>query len=471
MIKFILTSLSIFGLIFLFSCEHTTKSGNDELQVDETVVEQAALGFQFNQVAGTGTEINSYTNPSDVNTGDLSGFNTAMALKEKANTVLKESRPYLAKLRQLNKTYADSVLFQFNDTTGNIVTKLAIYYDAISGIARYQVVSIALNGARRIQYDSTSIRVDLNNLANQDDDRFQDLYNWQRLKDGFILKTIETKLTATDWALDGEITAFNAVTTSTYNESRQLEKVVASITLNTDQSGTLSQTFYFRDGTSTSHSVTFNNDGTGTFSRDFRNGANISGSFDVVEDDGEGFYESLTTFPDGFYIATILKSATLAFNFVNQQVSGHYSEVLTFNDGTIDSANVDINVTNDNGLKTTVLQVTKRNGAYGTFTINEGEDISAMDGTWTTWDKFFIVITAEYFSDGSAWIKYEIYLNENAYNRGVPALASAEYNFSPDGSGEGTYTKDSDVYQLQFESSGKGEIVKGNASKTIELFR
>lgn len=466
----ILISLNFF---FLFSCEDKSVNNDDTgLEIDAAVIDQASLGFQINQYAGTGNEIIDYTTPNESDDPEIPDYGSALEFRDKANTLFYDSEKHLQKLSAFSKTNADSLLFMFSDTTAFAITRLALYLDSDPGIARYEVVSRYLNAGRRVQYDSTSIRVAVNNLLDNSDDRFLDLHNQQSFKDGLVLSGITTVLTATNWANDGSITAFNTNTTSVYSEDRQLEKVVANISVNADESGTLTQTFFFRDGTTTVHSATFNNDGTGTFTHTFRNGISVSGSFNAVEDDGQGFYESTTTFPSGFYLTAIFKSATLAFDFINKKVTGDYTEVITFSDGNVDSAHVDIQASEDvDGYVTTVLDVTRRNGANGQFTITEGDEHSTLAGTWTTWDNYFVVVNAEYFNDGSAWLKYEIYRSEIFYNNGAQPLTVVEYNFMPDGSGLGNLVHDNETYEVDIESSGKGTIMNNGKSKSFEMYR
>ncbi|MCB0281612.1 MAG: hypothetical protein H6627_05055 [Calditrichae bacterium] len=471
--KVILILLSL-NFFFLYSCEDKSVNNNDnsDLQIDAVVIDQAALGFQINQYAGTGNEIIDYTTPNETDNAEIPDYGSALEFRDKANEMFYESEKHLQKLKTLSKTNLDSLIFMFSDTSAFAITHLALYLDSELGIARYEVVSRYLNANRRVQFDSTSIRVAVNNLLDDSDDRFLTLYNLQNFKDGLILSSITTELTATNWANDGSITAFNTNTTSLYSEDRQLEKVVASINIMADESGTLIQTFFFRDGTTTVHSATFNNDGTGSFTHTLRNGISVSGSFNAVEDDGQGFYESTTTFPSGFYLSSIFKSAVLAFDFINKQVNGNYTEVITFNDGKIDSAHVDIQATEDtDGYVTTILDVTRRNGANGQFTISEGDEHSSLSGTWTTWDNYFVIVNAEYYSDGSAWLKYEIYRSEIFYNNGAQPLTVVEYNFMPDGSGLGNLVYENENYDVNIESNGKATILSNGKSTEIELYR
>ncbi len=258
--------------IGLYSCsENSGGSETEELEVSEEVQEQAAFGYQVNEIVGTGDEVSSLTNPQDVDDGDIDiPLETARALSEKANSLTKEAQSRMIDLPRLFKASGEILLFEERDTVGTKIIWAAMYYDADLGLVRYQVVTSNTNPDRRIQHDSSSIRIEINDINTASDDRLLSLYNYRRFASRFIVQAITDELIASAWDTEGEVTGFTASSTSTYHEDRNLQKIISTIVLNPDESGTITQTFYFDDGETRSHSVTFNGDGTGSFERNFR---------------------------------------------------------------------------------------------------------------------------------------------------------------------------------------------------------
>lgn len=455
-----------------YSCSETSTTDDKvELEVSEEVQDQVAFGYQVNQIAGTGDEIGSLTNPQEVDEVEVDFPTGAVTfLKERANNLTREAKAKFAKMPKLFKTNGETLIGSFGDTIGTKIIIASLFFDADSGFSRYQVVTTDSDPDKRVQYDSTSIIIDINELNIEIDDRFKSLYNLRRFAPVFIVQSIASEMVATDWDVEGEVTGFTATTTSEYNENRNLQKVISEITLHPDGSGDIQETYYFKDGETKVNSVSFNNNGTGTFSRTFKNGTTITGSFDNVEDDGEGSYEATTTFPSGFYLASIFKSASVLFDFIDEKMTSDYKEVITFSDGVVDSASMHLEVSKEDDYLVTEMDVTRRNGATGRLVAMEGFDITTLDGTWTTADNYYITVSAEYYADGSAWLKYDVYLNKTRYDAGADPIATGEYNFTPDGSGSGTLTHNGEVYEVDLQD-GIGEISLNGAKRTINLYR
>ena len=470
--RYIFSLLMLLTWMGLYSCDDNSGGSDlEDLEVSQEIQEQAAFGYQINQIVGTGDEIGNFTNPQDVDEDDVDiPLATVSVLKDQANRMTREAKLHIANLPRLSKTSGDSLIFQHTDTSGTKITRVALYLDADSGLVRFEVVTSDSNPDRRVQYDSTSIVIDINDINDDSDDRFLSLFNFRRFAGKFIVQTITSAMIATDWDVEGEVTGFTATTTSTYNENRNLQKVISMVVLNPDENGTITQTFFFEGGETSVHSVTFNGDGTGTFSRSFRNGTTITGSFDDVEDDGMGSYQATTSFPSGFYLASIFKSASVVFDFIDKVMTGDYLEIVTFSDGAIDSVSMQIEVRKEDDYLVTTMDIVKSDGANGRLVIMKGDDLTVLNGTWTDVDNHYIIITAEYYADGSAWLKYEVYLNKTRYDAGANPIATGEYNFSPDGNGSGTLSSDGQVYEIDLKD-GLGEIRQGGAKRVINLYR
>lgn len=464
-------------LIFIwagfYSCSENSSSGNsEELEVSEAIQQQAAFGFQANQLVSAGQEVNDFTSPQDLETGDVGKFfERSTEIRDEANRLTKEAQTLLAENRSLLKTTVENLIYQVNDTTGTLITRFSLFHEADSGYFRYEIVAREQDGGKRVQLDSTSIILDVNDLSFAQDDRLKSFYNLKQFAGTFLVQSISTDMTATAWDNSGDVTGFTGIITSIYNANQHLEKVVTENTINPDESGSIKQTFYFPGGETSQHTVVFNGDGTGSFSKTFRNGVSVSGTFDDVKDDGSGSYEATTSFPTGFYLARILKAAAVSYDYAASIVTSNFKEVVTFSDGKIDSVTMDIKVSVVDGARITEMDVTKSNGESGRFVITDTDNLRSMEGTWTNTAQQYIVLSAEYYIDGSAWLKYDVYASKSSFDAGDSPVASGEYNFSPNGSGAGRYTFSGDVYEVDLKNTGLGEIRRNGSKKAFKLYR
>ena len=147
-----------------------------------------------------------------------------------------------------------------------------------------------------------------------------------------------------------------------------------------------------------------------------------------------------------------------------------FSKIVYFSNSRIDSSAIEFKVQKLNDIKTTILSVRKPNGANGTITIIESSHGISVEGEWTTWNEYYILLTAEYFIEGAATIHYDVYKSENAYLNGNSPLLSADYYLSPDKTGEGTLTVENIIYKINFNRYGKAIVSNDGKSKEINLY-
>ncbi len=459
---FLIIILFLLPSVIFFSCSTDSTSTTDELNVEESVLEQAAIGYEINDIANTTNEVDELTNPGEVDIeDDFDIFDKQSYLLNKTKEYSKLSRELSAN-NKFSKTAEDSLFAFWADTSLSRITRTYWYYDSMTEETRLEIAVEFLNPLHRVRYDSSSIIVS--------GDKILTLYNLRLFKDTFILNNIETSLTATSWDDDDEVNGFTAVSTSTYNESSRVVSVTNTLTFNSDESGTISQEFEFQDGTSSSHSVTYGN-GQGTFSREFRNGVTQNGSFNDVRDDGVGSFESLTSFPNNFYLVSIFKLANVVLNQQLRTATTDLLRVITFSSGRVDSTQVNIVASKEMDYPTIEINATRANGAHGTMLITKLPDFATLEGTWTTWDSLFVVITGERYDDGSSWLLYQVYENEEAYNNSEGPIAEAEYNFYADGSGEGRFTHRGTRYDMELDDTGRGNIIRNGARRAINMHR
>ncbi len=459
--------------IFIFGCENDSTSPQATLEIDAVVEQSVSVGWEVNRMAGSSNEITSLTGESDY-TGDteIGNFNSAAKMKTQAVNMKIEAAEYLPNQISLSKTTGDSLYYfeeSINEMTGFGVRK-ALYYNSETGIARFYETIFQFPNWMNLEYDSSEIQINTNyTLEDDSDDYLESLYKIQNFKDAFFIDYIESALTVTDHE-GNDIKAFTASMDAYYNDGMNLSRLRQSMVINIDQSGTLREDFEFRDGKTAYNSVTFYANHTGEFSKLLRNGTLISGTFDSVEDDLSGFYSEMINFPAGSYIDQINRSAGIEITLPDSILNITLEEAIYFESGNIDSSSADITVQNIDGVKTTVINLTKSNSAHGTITIVEQDTESSLSGNWTTRDNYYIVFEAESYFDGSSHLYYEVYVNEDAYNNGDTALITGDYNFSPDQTGQGTLFYGGKTYLISFSDAARAEISSGGESASISLF-
>jgi len=188
-----------------------------------------------------------------------------------------------------------------------------------------------------------------------------------------------------------------------------------------------------------------------------------------VKDDGNGSYEATWTFPAESYLKTIFRSAAVSADSVAGYFHSNFFERIDFASGDVDS--VRINFTKDFFNNITTLNVTRRNGAYGSFTMEEQDQLSVLTGYWVTHDSFYVDVRAEYYQDGSSYLYYAVYQNRASFENGDDPILVAEYNFAPDGSGEGVVRKDGETYEVTLDDGGVGQITLNGAKAQFNMYQ
>lgn len=465
---FILSSV-IFGLI-LFGCKQEPSEVTQELQVDEVVEQLAGFGWEANQFVQTGSEIEELTQESDLLSGsDLEITGSNMNLKNNAVRLFEEMKVQLPTSNEFYKPTLDSLYWFFDDTLFGV--KRALFYNSQSGIARYYEAKYKFAIWRNLVYDSAEIVVDVNGTLNDgSDDMLQSLHQTQNFKTNFFVQSIIGDLVVTDF-VEGDITGAEWTQDTYYHSNRYLSHLGRMADINPDKSGTLREDFDYKDGKTAFHSFTYNGDYTGSFAKQFRDGTLVSGTFNSIEDDLIGAWTEMIDFPSGRYLDRIERTADVEIVLPDSVFEASFFEAIYFSSGDVDSSTVDITISEDNGVKTTVLDITKKNGAHGSFTVEESTDQSTLVGTWTTWDDHYLEISAEYYIDGSGHIHYEVWSSMASYNNGDDPILIVDYYFSPDGEGNGTLAYNGETYDISADESGQGTISKDGKSKQFNVIQ
>ncbi len=480
--RYILSFLMLIIGMGLYSCDNSTTSNKEaELEVSESVEDQAAVGFELNEYFQSSSEIEAITNPgADVEDLSFDGQGSFSTISGIAKQVFKSSRNIdvaMIRSKQLNKTTL-IIPFPVVDTTyedGNrhrqggyfdTDSNLIVYYDVI-----YEFAEVNVNGQTfdpKVTYDSTAFK---GYLSESDSIDFSDarVYNLKKYKEGFPLRTVEVFIELGGW-LNGEPTSFIATSVSTFSSDLEIVKIVNKLNYNVDGTGTITRTLHFKDGSISTTTYTFNGDNTGSFSREFRDGTTVTGEFNDVADDGNGYYRSLTDFKSHKYLDTIYKSATVNWDSLAETFDASFFRSVRFLTG--DSSYASILIASDGNTGISTIEISRHNGANGKFNVQELDDVTLLTGWWITRDSLYVTVSAEYYGEGSGVFSYAVYTNKASYDNGDAAIATAKYNFSPVGDGTGIITlADQSTIEVSFNENGFGKLRQNGEVKTFNLFR
>ncbi len=410
----------LFSFLFM-ACEQDPASSEESLEVAQFVKDQAPVGWQINKTVTSGSDLKSLTQNSDfLEDEGVEGFSKVSLLKANVVRLNKEIKQLVPKAKGFAKTTGDSLIFfEDNKVLGR---RKALYYNSETSIAHFYEVKYKFANWRKIEYDSSHVTVFLNfTTLDISDDQLEEFYQQQRFEAGYFVQKIESIVEVTDWD-DEDVKGVIATTDAWYESGRQLSHLKKYVEINPDKSGTLREDFDFRDGKTSYRQVTFKNDGTGTFEKKMRNDILVSGTFNSVEDDLHGSFSETIDFPAGKYIDKIVKSAEVTITLPDSIFNAQFSEAVYFESGKVDSQHVALEVFEDGGVVNSTFDITKSNGAHGTINVQESENEASLAGNWTTWDGYYILVTAEKYFDGSSHLHYEVFASEEAYNNGEEPL-------------------------------------------------
>ncbi len=331
----------------------------------------------------------------------------------------------------------------------------SLIYNPETGHARLFEVRFDFDERHRLDYDSTEIKVDLNfTIFDDSDDVLLSLENLQRFKPGRPLRERHVSFIPDPHDPGTEPQGGVLESTVTYDPSRSIQKTHERLEYHEGSGGSYSKEVEFSDGTKHLESVTFNDDGTGTFLEVRRDGTRIEGTFDCAEDDGQGSFSRTITFPQGHDPVSIQESGEFSENLADSTLHGSYMREVTFQDGTVKRESITVDESTKDGIKTTVIDIENADGSGGTITVVEEPEVDKISGQWTNEDGTFLIFSAEAYPDGSAHFKFELYASKQAYENGEDPIAKGEFNYFPDGSGEGTVTADGQTQNVTVNPDG-----------------
>jgi hypothetical protein len=460
----------IFGLFLLLyiGCNDNPSSNQQTLQLDPVLEAYAGFGHEVNDIVGTGSDIQDLTGGGAPSVEqEISGLAAAKTLKTLARDLRIRSMDHLPVQAELHKPQTDSLYYFYDDTAQGV--RAALYYDEETSVARYYEVRYIFPAWRNMTYDSAEIAVNLNYTLDNDQDDFPEkVIRLQRFNEDFMIQNITSLLEITDHN-GPEITGFEASIDTYYHQNRHLSRLYQYMDINPDQSGTLRQDFYFRDNTTASNMVTFYANYTGSFSRTFRDGTTVSGSFNSIVDDLQGSFTETIDFPEGRNIDKIVTDAMVSVTLPDSIFNATLSRSFYFASGTIRTTGIVLDAHKESGVGIVHLDLTRGNGAHGEFTLQVTETDALLAGNWTTVnDEDYVLVSGEYYIDGSCHINYRIF--NMPYTPGDDPVLVADYYFSPDDEGEGTIEYKNETYTINFDRTDSAEIQKGGRTGRINLY-
>lgn len=468
-------SFGKFGIVYaaglfaltLFLATGCEKNGVEppaqQLELDKATVNGLVSGWQ------TIHSLNTLEDVSATVSGDLpvekstaGGIYSPEQLRQQFTRLHQGLMDITAEQRSPSGTAEDSLVWfiDWTDPVSGISVRKALYYDSQTGFARYYEAIYQFPPQVQLSYDSTEIRVDLNfTLFDSTDDRLLSLYKLSDFEDGFYIDRIEANAEVTDYGAGNEITGAILENTVRYGEQNELETLTQRLEFRPDNTGTVQERLDYRDGTFAQKTVNFYSNYTGDFSEKWRDGTQVTGTFNSLEDDNQGSFTRTITFPAGNDPMRISQSALATLNPADSSSFLSLNEKIFFLDGAVDTSQLDINEYFENGLKKTNLEGWNSDGSHALLLITHYSDYKELEGNYTGPDGYFTLINATLYNDGSGDMWLKIYQSEEAYNNGEPPLATIYIHFNPDGSGNGEITKGADKYQVQVAPNGKMKVV------------
>jgi len=457
-------SLMVFLLyVLLTGCEKSTiDPTQDQLQLSVGAQEGLSSSWQTIHNLSSVSEVHSILEGDvEIDQSEFGGIYSTGDMMNEYDKFQKGLETVLSTSAVEGTTLEDSLLWfiDWTDPISGVSVRKALYYSEVTGRARYYEAIYQFPAQLRLAYDSTEIRADLNfTLEDESDDRFLSLFKFTQFKDGFFVSKIEAQAQATDWDQLNQVTGATASNQVWYGEQSRLDHLLQQLEINPDESGHINERLDYRDGTYLQKMVNFYSDFTGDFSEIWRNGTQVSGTFDRIEDDNHAGLTRRVDFPAGFFVDKIDQLADITLNPADSSSHLLLNEKILFASGRLDTSELVIEEYYQSGLKKTHLIAAKSSGARADLEVTDYPGYQEVDGNYTGPRGYFSLIHAIFYSDGSGELWLTVYENEQAYQNGEPYLAKIYIRFNPDGSGDGEIAEGDEKYLVQVNSSGEMQV-------------
>jgi len=462
---FVLFSLLLFGY---WGCTSDNPTSSDEPEPqNETVQNVSKSSVEIYQNVAAFEQVSQFVLGAsaivDLEIPELQDPGTAAKfgdqVKSKVLTTVNRMPKNFATIQQ------DSVIWDITekDPDTGITHRFALFYDSETGHGRAILVGFDYPASHPLTYDSTEIRADLNfTLTDDSDDVLLSLEHLKRFKPGQLIDEEKGSFVPDAHAPGTEPTGGILTSEITYSSSSFISQTTARFEYHEGQGGSYSKEVLFSDSSMHTEEVTFNEDGTGTYSESRRDGTEIEGTFDSAEEDGVGGYTKTTTFPDGHDPVAISESGDFTFNASDSTISGDFERTVERADGSEEQESVTVDQTRIGDVLTTTLNIQNSDGSVGFITITESPNVDQASGEWINPDETFVKFTAEQYPDGSAHLVFQVWENREAFENGFDPIASGEFDFYPDGSGQGTVTEGGTTYDVTIHPDGSVTITERN---------
>lgn len=467
-ISSIATCLMALSLLFIsmYGCSTdnpvSTDNGNTNTEVSANVQDASSSSVQIYRNLSSFSQISQLIQGPDA-IADLevpevkdprTAMNFARSIKQKSFSL---ARKHVS--LDLQIASFDSVIWDVterNEQEG-VTYRTSLIYNAETGTARLFVVGFDYPSSHPLEYDSTEIKADLNfTILDDTDDVLISLENLKRYKPDQLISEERGSFIPDDHAPGTEPMGGVLMSEIKYTDSSFIRRTEAELAYHEGQGASYRKTTEFSDNTTHVEEATFNEDGTGTFKEIRRDGSSIEGSFDSAEDDGQGSFSLTTTFPAGHDPVSVTESGE--FTITDAKITGTFRRETTRLNGDVETENVEVTETKVGDVKVTTLSVENSAGSKGFLTITETPEVEQVKGEWTNEDETFVVFTAESYPDNSAHLEGKVYENKAAFENGAQPTATFDFDFYPDGSGQGVVTENGKTYDVTINPDGSVTI-------------
>ncbi len=471
-LRFLIMAVSLLMLVLQSCDKNTTEPEAPELKLSSGVTDGLVSSWQTIHSVNTMGEMNSLLSDGpETDEGEFTGINSVREIRTEYAKLQKDLRVATASRAPGMIESEDSLLLfiDWTDPISGVSVRKALYYNRMTGIARYYEAIYQFPTQLRLAYDSTEIKADLNfTLDISTDDRFISLSKLTLFKDGFFVRKIEAEAVATDYDANNQVTGATASNHVWYGDQSRLDQLTQTLEINPDESGSISERLDYRDGTFLEKMINFYPDYTGDFSETWRDGTHVSGTFDRLEDDNHAQVQRTIDFPGGYLLDKIQQLADVTLNSADSTTRVLFNEKLFFSSGRLDTSQIEVTEFYENGLKKTHLVGARSDGSVADLLVTAFPEYQDLDGSYIGREGYYSLIHAILYSDGSGELWLTVYLSETAYQNGEPPLVSIYIHFNPDGSGDGEITENANKYTVQVQPNGNMTVHDDQgSSKTV----
>jgi hypothetical protein len=213
--------------------------------------------------------------------------------------------------------------------------------------------------------------------------------------------------------------------------SVNIKRIQSNITANfTQNSFTINNTVSYFNNSQFTETVTLSA-GSVTYSATYPDGTTANGTFDI----STGSYSRTINFPNGNEPVSIHETGLFTLAPADTTVDGTVMRIVTHTSGKTDTTMITRDEQKVSGQRFIIVTIIKSDGGNGGYSVITSSN--QVTGTWTEADGKYTEFMID-FTDNHA-----VHLTFTTYSRqALPrvTLATGEFTFYPDGTGEGTIT-------------------------------